>query len=365
MSTADEAKSPEGSSSPTAPAKPKSTMLTVTPVFLTVLATIFAGMSSSEMTQSMLSRSLATQHQSKAGDEWSFFQAKRIRGTSIEMTQELLQSLAHPGVFDAAGLEATTAEMLQLAERANDQITAGKLRKTREKVANLLADDKFKQQLPYLIGPALPGSDSQSLANKDAQKILDSVVKAIGQRKTEHDTLNDVRHLSVADIDEATRLAEQNADNFDKACGPVADAIKALRDVMKELAAAVKPLQKTHSQKAGDVSPLAQLPALYENLNIAFRAAVLDYDGRRYRKEASFNRSVAEMYEVQVRREGAEADRHRDRSRNFFYSMLVAQAGVTIASLALARTQRNSLWLLAALAGIMALSFSGYVYFVF
>jgi hypothetical protein len=42
--------------------------------------------------------------------------------------------------------------------------------------------------------------------------------------------------------------------------------------------------------------------------------------------------------------------------------MLLAQAGVTVASLALARAQRSGLWLLAALAGVAALGFSGYVY---
>ena len=65
---------------------------------------------------------------------------------------------------------------------------------------------------------------------------------------------------------------------------------------------------------------------------------------------------------VQVRHSGYESDRHRERSTKFFYSMLIAQLGVTVASLALARQQRNWLWLVAALAGFTALTFSGYVY---
>jgi hypothetical protein len=49
----------------------------------------------------------------------------------------------------------------------------------------------------------------------------------------------------------------------------------------------------------------------------------------------------------------------------FFYSMLIAQMGVTVASLALARRQRSSLWLFAALAGLISLGFTGYIYLTF
>ena len=65
-----------------------------TPVILTVIATILAGMSSSEMTQAQYHRSLAAQSQSKAGDQWSFFQAKRIRGMSLQTTIDLLQAVS-------------------------------------------------------------------------------------------------------------------------------------------------------------------------------------------------------------------------------------------------------------------------------
>src|SRR5437016_7614873 len=61
-----------------------------TPVVLTVVATVLAGLSSSEMTLAQYHRALAAQNQSKAGDQWGFFQAKRIRGMSIQSTIELL-----------------------------------------------------------------------------------------------------------------------------------------------------------------------------------------------------------------------------------------------------------------------------------
>src|SRR5689334_24736563 len=68
--------------------------LAAVPVALTVLATVLAGLSSSEMTRSMYYRSLAAQEQSKAGSQWAFFQAKRMRGTTLEANTELLRTLA-------------------------------------------------------------------------------------------------------------------------------------------------------------------------------------------------------------------------------------------------------------------------------
>src|SRR6478736_6278371 len=91
-------------------------ILATTPIVLTVLATAFAGLSSSEMTQAMYHRSLAAQHQSRAGDQWAFFQAKRIRGSTIESSIEVLQATGHPDPFDAAQPESALARMQQLLE---------------------------------------------------------------------------------------------------------------------------------------------------------------------------------------------------------------------------------------------------------
>src|SRR6516162_10778650 len=79
--------SPISASDPTKPPKSKwETIITLTPVMLTLIATVLAGLSSSEMIQAQYHRSLAAQEQSKAGDQWAFFQSKRIRGTIVEQT---------------------------------------------------------------------------------------------------------------------------------------------------------------------------------------------------------------------------------------------------------------------------------------
>src|ERR1035438_2201704 len=67
-------------------------MLAATPVVMAVVATLLAGLASSEMTRAQYDRALAAQQQSKAGDQWSFFQAKRLRGAMQHSTLDLLQS---------------------------------------------------------------------------------------------------------------------------------------------------------------------------------------------------------------------------------------------------------------------------------
>src|SRR5437763_15061211 len=92
--------------------------LAAVPVVLTVLATILAGLSSSEMTQSMYYRSLASQFQSKAGSQWAFFQAKRIRGTTMESGGDLIRALVDPPPLDATRLRHDLDRRATAARRA-------------------------------------------------------------------------------------------------------------------------------------------------------------------------------------------------------------------------------------------------------
>ena len=99
-----------------------------------------------------------------------------------------------------------------------------------------------------------------------------------------------------------------------------------------------------------------------EELNTIFKAARADYNARRYLQDARYNQRGALLYEVRVHMDGVASDRHRSRSQHFFYGMLCAQAGVAIASMALAARLKSLLWGLAGFAGLIALVFSSYVY---
>ncbi len=347
------------------PKGPWGTILTMTPVVLTIIATAFAGMSSSEMTQSMYFRSLAAQNQSKAGDQWSFFQAKRIRGTSLENTVDILQGLAHPEPFDPARMAAIVAEMKESLAKSGNSDASAKVGKVHEKIDKLLKDEKAKPAWTPLTGGPLPSINAQSVDKPGVKEILDAVTKAINEHKTEGETATQVHLLHDADIQEAILIAEHNADAFDAASKPIGNTLKSVREILRELATIVKPFRVPTAKKADDDNSVAKLPAQFDAMLTSFKTAAMDVDARRYREEANYNQKTAELYEIQVRFSGVESDRHRTRSRHFFYSMLTAQAGVTIASLALAKAQRSALWFFAAIAGLAALTFSGYVYFMF
>ena len=328
-------------------------VLTATPIALTALATAFAGLSNSEMTQAMYHRSLAAQHQSRAGDQWAFFQAKRIRGNGIESSVEVLQALGHPEPFDPPRAVADLSRMHALLRQANGSAPG-------PRPETLAAHDKVEKAAARLVQLptadfGLPAVETRPLPDPTARQAYEEVVAAIARRQPESETTALVTKLSPETIDEAIRLAEDDADRFDKACEPVNETVKQLKAAFKDVGAAVRPLR-------GGSGPTAEAVGLFDRLDAGFRAAAMDYEARRYRAEAGLNRRAAEAYEVRVRRSGIESDRHRERSKLFFYSMLLAQVGATVSALALARAQRSLLWLLAAMTGVVALAFTGYVY---
>ena len=67
--------------------------LAATPVIMTVIATLLAGLASSEMTRAQYDRAYAAQMQSKASDEWGYFQAKRLRSAILVNTVDLMQEI--------------------------------------------------------------------------------------------------------------------------------------------------------------------------------------------------------------------------------------------------------------------------------
>lgn len=79
-------------------------ILSATPVVMTVVATMLAGLASSEMTKAQYIRSVAAQQQSKTGDQWAFFQAKRLRSALQNSTLDVLQASGELHPLDAATL---------------------------------------------------------------------------------------------------------------------------------------------------------------------------------------------------------------------------------------------------------------------
>ena len=73
-------------------------ILSATPIVMTVIATLLAGLASSEMTRAQYDRAYGAQLQSKAGDQWGYFQAKKMRAAMQQNSLKLLEATAdvHP-----------------------------------------------------------------------------------------------------------------------------------------------------------------------------------------------------------------------------------------------------------------------------
>jgi hypothetical protein len=275
-------------------------ILVATPVVMTVVATLLAGLASSEMTRAQYNRSLAAQQQAKAGDQWSFFQAKRLRGAMQLSTLDLLKGTASVRPLDEGGLK----RFAELDAAASAALLRGDL-------------------------PAVPAPAASDAPLKNA-------LEAVERMKPEHEIRSLLEPVTTATVDEAIQGARDRAATFDAATSPISRSV----DRLEKAVAASGPADLVR-----DVT-----------------AARLRYTAARYDSEARLNQAVANLYELQVRQSNMAAERHQRRSERFFMGMLAAQAAVITATFALAARQRSILWGLAAGVGIIAVAFAVYVY---
>ena len=257
-------------------------ILLATPVIMTVIATLLAGLASSEMTRAQYDRAYGAQLQSKAGDQWSYFQAKKLRGAMQRNSLELLTA---------------TADIRPIENPALEEVPA----------------------------PAEPVLDSR----------VEAALQAIEQENPEAAIAELLKPVDDKALAAALQTAKENARAFDAAIAPANQAFDQLEK----------------SLPAGDKAAARDLTA-----------ARMRYGAARYDAEAKLNQSIANLYELQVRKANISAERHHKRSGKFFFGMLAAQAAVIIATLAIAAQKRNFLWSLAAAAGIAAVLFAIYVY---
>jgi len=103
-------------------------LLAATPIVMTVIATMLAGLASSEMTHAQYDRSLAAQLQSKAGDQWNYYQAKKLRSAVSHNTLDLLGATADIQPLGDSSLgELDSATKTALAKGELPSVAAAKL----------------------------------------------------------------------------------------------------------------------------------------------------------------------------------------------------------------------------------------------
>ncbi len=312
-------------------------MLAATPVVMAVVATLLAGLASSEMTRAQYDRALAAQQQSKAGDQWSFFQAKRLRGALQNNSLDLLESLVALRPLEAAALK-------QAAEQLPAQPSDSETARVRTELLALLDSSAGQQALGFLRRGDLPPVGKAA--------ALDPAIKAtedaVGGLKPEIEIKLLMAQVTTKALDDALSAAQDLAQDFDSATKPINNAVDQLDNLV--------------AREEGLARGASTAPATGPSLARDFTAARLRYAALRYETEARLNQSIANLYELQVRKSNISAERHHARSQRFFFGMLAAQLGVIVSTLAMAAKQRNVLWAIAAAAGLLAIAFAVYVY---
>ena len=340
--------------------KPKSTwdtIVTSTPVVMAVLATILAGLSASEGSQSQYYRSLAAQNQSKAGDQWGFFQAKKLRSANSGGNVELLQNLMDVSALNPDSFPAVAAQMIAKLEAVGT--TADVLAKLKAEIGRHIAG---ASQAIVVMTAVLPPAPELTLSDTGIRQAYEALKKNGGE------SVPPSLFGSVSDtaLHDALRAADQSARADDIVLQPATEAIKQLQTSIGGLSALAATVRRPTTQSSLEASLSGAFdrrsPDDIRRLAADFSAAKLRFDVARYDRESKLNQQTAYLYEIAVRKAGWQSDRSRIRSRYFFYGMLGAQAAVTIATLSLAVRERSWMWSVAAAIGLMAVSYAGYVY---
>ncbi len=170
-------------------------LLSVTPVVMTVVATLLAGLASSEMTRAQYDRALGAQLQSKAGDQWSYFQAKKLRGAMQRNSLELLQAtaeirpLSHPALEKApvppaltldpkleAALQAVErqqpeADIAERLKEVDDATLAGALRTAKDNSLAFEAASAPANQALEQLEQSLPAGDRAAVRDFTAGRM--------------------------------------------------------------------------------------------------------------------------------------------------------------------------------------------------
>ena len=280
-------------SDPTTPEEPSSLFDkfgAALPIALTAIATAFAGLSTSEMSNAMYWRSAAAQDQAKVNDQWMLAGFKRDRSLIVQTTAALLRAGGAPAYVPPTS---PSDDPHVIAAR---EWLAGK-------------------------GPA-----RRELPPIDDAKIK-QVLDAIRAHRPEAEVVLLAREIDPAHLEAAISAGDDALAKFDAEMEPI------LRE----------------ADRLAQATPAGQ-------------AARFELDYRRYRVESSLNQALGFLYEVRVKHSTAYSDRHRTRSKNFFYAMLAAQIGATVASLGLARRRQSAIWLFAGVVGFIAVGFGTYVY---
>jgi hypothetical protein len=164
-------------------------VLGATPVVMAVIATMLAGLASSEMTKAQYDRSFAAQLQSKAGDQWSYYQAKKLRSAVAHNTLDLLAATSEVPPLDAATLP--NADAATIAAFTKNQLPEAATAKFDDGVnAALVAveNSRPEAEVAAALAQVKPAQLAAALtAAQDAATAFDNTTKSINKASDKFD----------------------------------------------------------------------------------------------------------------------------------------------------------------------------------
>jgi hypothetical protein len=163
--------------------------LGATPIIMTVIATMLAGLASSEMTKAQYDRSFAAQLQSKAGDQWSYYQAKKLRSSVARNSLDLLHATTDVKPLAADVLEnADAATVAALVKNQIPTATPAKFEAEIVTAMEAVESGKPEEEVRALLAKIKHNQlDSALLAAKDSANDFDHATRAINKASDKFD----------------------------------------------------------------------------------------------------------------------------------------------------------------------------------
>lgn len=164
-------------------------ILGATPIVMTVIATMLAGLASSEMTKAQYDRAMAAQLQSKAGDQWSYYQAKKLRSAVARNTLDLLAATSDVQPLTAAALPG--ANETTVAALTKDQLPAASSAKFDDNVTAALTaveNSRPESEVAAALAKVKPAQLAAALtAAQNAATAFDDATKSINKASDQFD----------------------------------------------------------------------------------------------------------------------------------------------------------------------------------
>ena len=164
-------------------------ILGATPVVMAVIATMLAGLASSEMTRAQYDRSFAAQLQSKAGDQWSYYQAKKLRSAVAHNTLDLLAATGEVQPLEATALpDADAATIAALVKNQLPEAASAKFDDGVNAALAAVENSRPETEIAATLAKVKPAQLADALtAAQDAATAFDNATKSINKASDKFD----------------------------------------------------------------------------------------------------------------------------------------------------------------------------------